>query len=92
MNTRKNQKPTPKKIWHTGIAWTSVGWQLALPIVGGAFLGYQLDKTSPNQYMYTLIFIIFGILIGYYNIYKIVELEWLRTNAANRQTEAEDQS
>ena len=93
MNTSISQeKTTPKKIWHKGISSTSLGWQLALPIVGGAFLGYQLDKTSPDQYLYTLIFILFGIIVGYYNIYKIVELEWLRTNAAKRSSHTKDQA
>jgi len=91
MNINKDQrKSTPKKIWYKGISLTSLGWQLALPIVGGAFLGFQLDKSGSNQYTYTLMFSVFGIIIGYYNIYKIIELEWLRANAAKRQVQPED--
>lgn len=83
---------TKKHTWHKGISLTSMGWQLALPIFGGAFLGYQLDKPSPNQFTYTLLFIVLGVIVGYYNIYKIIELEWLRANAAKRQSRNEDQT
>jgi len=90
MKTQDNK--TKKQITHKGFSLTSLGWQLALPIFGGALLGYQLDRPSPNQFTFTLFFILFGIIVGYYNIYKIIELEWLRTNAAKRRSHNEDQA
>jgi len=89
---KSKEKTTPKNLWRQGITLTSLGWQLALPIVGGALLGYQLDQSSTNQTIYTFLFILFGIFIGYYNIYKVAELEWLRTIVAKRQSYPEDQS
>lgn len=85
------EKTKSRKNWTKCVPLTSLGWQLALPIVGGAFLGYQLDRSSPSQFTYTLIFIVLGIIVGYYNIYKIIELEWLRTKLAKQKAKNEDQ-
>lgn len=91
MDTMEIKEKTKKRInWNRDIPLTSLGWQLALPIVGGAFLGYQLDHSYRNQFTFTLIFALLGIVIGYYNIYKIIELEWLRTEAAKRHAKNED--
>jgi len=91
MDTMEIQEKTKiRKNWTNSVPLTSLGWQLALPIVGGAILGYQLDRSSPNQFTYTLIFIVLGIIVGYYNIYKLIELEWLRTEAAKRRSKNKD--
>jgi F0F1-type ATP synthase assembly protein I len=56
---------------------TSLGWELALPIFGGAFLGYQIDRFTSSSVPYTLIFILLGIAVGYYNLIRHIELEML---------------
>ncbi len=84
------EKIKKKSNWHHDIPLTSLGWQLAIPIVGGAFLGYQLDQSFPNQFAFTLIFTVLGIFVGYYNIYKIIELETLRADLARRRSNNED--
>jgi len=66
------------------ISLTTLGWELALPIFGGALLGYYLDKSLNIQYALTLIMLISGILMGYYNLIKLIDLEILRTKAANK--------
>ncbi len=73
---------------HNNRSWTkdfnliSLGWELALPIFGGVFFGYQIDKHLHSQYTFTLILLAFGIIAGYYNLYRLIELEVLRTKAA----------
>ncbi len=57
---------------------TSLGWELALPIFGGAFIGYQIDRLSSSAIAYTLIFTLLGIAIGYYSLIRHIELEMLR--------------
>ena len=67
-----------------GIGLTTLGWEIAVPIFGGILLGYQLDRYLGLNYIFTISFLIFGIMIGYYNIYKRIELEVLRTKAAKQ--------
>ncbi len=62
------------------ISLTSLGWELALPIFGGVFLGYQIDHFMiKSGYAFTIIMLLIGIITGYYNLYKLIELEMLRT-------------
>jgi ATP synthase protein I len=47
------------------------GWLLALPIVGGAYLGKYLDKKmgGSGEISWTITFIIIGIAVGFYNLW-----------------------
>ena len=47
------------------------GWLLALPIVGGAYLGKYLDKKMGGSggISWTITFIIIGISVGFYNLW-----------------------
>lgn len=78
LKTSENVKNKSKK--YKNISLTSLGWELALPIFGGVFIGYQLDKSLVrSQYLFTISFLVIGIIIGYYNLYKLIDLELLRT-------------
>lgn len=47
------------------------GWLLALPIVGGAYLGKYLDRKMGGSVgiSWTITFIIIGIAAGFYNLW-----------------------
>ena len=47
------------------------GWLLALPIVGGAYLGKYLDKKVgvSGGISWTITFIIIGIAVGFFNLW-----------------------
>jgi len=47
------------------------GWLLALPIVGGAYLGKYLDKKIgvSGGISWTITFIIIGIAVGFFNLW-----------------------
>ena len=79
-----------RKIVLQGIHLTSVGWELALPIFGGVFLGYQIDRLFEVNYTFTLVFLLLGIFTGYYSLFKYIELELLRIRSAKRQKQKED--
>jgi F0F1-type ATP synthase assembly protein I len=80
-----NRKPNKK---FRNISLTSLGWELALPIFGGVFIGYQIDQSLVNsKYFFTVSLLILGILIGYYNLYKLIDLEMLRIKASKRKVE-----
>ncbi len=66
------------------ISLTTLGWELALPIFGGALIGFHLDKALNTNYILTFVSIIAGIFMGYYNLIKLIELEMLRTKAAKK--------
>ena len=70
---------------------TSLGWELALPIFGGAFLGYQIDRASSSQIAFTLIFTLVGIAVGYYSLVRHIEFEMLRLKVQKKR-EREDVS
>lgn len=69
------------------IPFTSLGWELAFPIFAGTFLGYQIDRHIVGEhYTFTLILLFFGIVAGYYSLYRVIELELLRAKIAKRQS------
>ena len=41
-----------------------IGWSVAVPTVGGAFLGLWLDKTVPQDFSWTIALILGGVAIG----------------------------
>lgn len=85
----EQENKTNQHIWKKHIHFTSLGWELALPIVGGAFLGYQIDRLVGNVYTFTLIFLFLGIITGYYSLYKYIELEMLRLKIKNQKVNKE---
>ncbi|MCC7326832.1 MAG: AtpZ/AtpI family protein [Burkholderiales bacterium] len=50
-----------------------IGWSVAVPAVGGAFLGAWLDRTVPQAFSWTLALIVAGVLLG-----GIIAWRWLR--------------
>ena len=79
-----------KKTMVRNISLTTLGWELALPIFGGALLGYYLDKSLNTNHFLTLILLLAGILIGYYNLIRLIELEMLRTKAAQQRKHGQE--
>ena len=57
---------------------TSLGWELVLPIVAGLLIGNQISKHLAGQHYPLIVGILVGIGIGYYNLYRHIELEVLR--------------
>jgi predicted F0F1-ATPase subunit len=90
-NKHNMEKKEDKKLFSIkGIALTSLGWEIAIPIFGGVLLGYNLDRVLTTTYEFTISFLFLGIFIGYYNIYKHIEFEVLRTDLIKQQNQKED--
>lgn len=84
--TSETVKNKSKK--YKNFSLTSLGWELALPIFGGVFIGYQLDQILvKSRYFFTISFLVFGIVVGYYNLYKLIDLEMLRIKKEKRNLE-----
>ena len=83
MSQQPEKKKSNKK--KANFSLTSLGWELALPIFGGVLIGYRIDRILINsQYIFTIALLFLGIIAGYYNLYKLIELEVLRTKAEKR--------
>lgn len=58
---RDNPGPSPLR----GIGtFGMVGWSVAVPTVGGAFLGLWLDRVSPRDFSWTLALLLAGLVVG----------------------------
>jgi len=92
MTSLETKRKKPKK--STGsISLTTLGWELALPIFGGVLLGNRIDSKLPGSgYTFTFLLLIIGIFVGYYNLYKYIHLELLRTKLSNRKFNKEEHS
>lgn len=67
MNARKEKGTFLHYAYVLGVG----GWLLALPIVGGAYLGKYLDKKIgiSGGTSWTITFIILGIAVGFFNLW-----------------------
>lgn len=86
----KDEKKPKKKLNLKGFGLTALGWEIALPIFGGVILGYNMDRWLQTNYVFTLGLLGLGIFIGYYNIYKRIEVELLKKKLANRQNHKDE--
>lgn len=58
---RENPGPSPLR----GIGtFGMIGWSVAVPTVGGAFLGHWLDRVTPQAFSWTIALILGGVVLG----------------------------
>jgi len=55
-----------------GLGVLSIGWDLAIPIVGGAVLGHFLDTWLGISYTFTLGLLVLGVMIAYFNLSRLI--------------------
>lgn len=74
MNDQEDQ-PTEKflpGLIREGIGALTIGWDLAVPIVGGVLVGHFLDQWLGTGYTFTLGLLVLGVMIGYYNLSRLI--------------------
>lgn len=49
-----------------------IGWSIAVPTVGGAFLGLWLDRITPQSFSWTIALIVGGVTLG-----SLVSWSWI---------------
>ncbi|MEO1140277.1 MAG: AtpZ/AtpI family protein [Pseudomonadota bacterium] len=60
-SARDNPGPSPLR----GIGtFGMIGWSIAVPTVGGAFLGLWLDRIVPQAFSWTIALILGGVVLG----------------------------
>ncbi|RMD46407.1 MAG: AtpZ/AtpI family protein [Aquificota bacterium] len=52
------------------ITISAIGLHLVSGIIVGLFLGYLFDNWFHKEYLFKIIFLILGIMAGFYNMYK----------------------
>lgn len=60
---RARNNPAPNLL--SGIStFGMIGWSIAVPTVGGAFLGLWLDRVAPQSFSWTIALILGGVVLG----------------------------
>jgi len=73
---RDNPGPSPLR----GIGtFGMIGWSIAVPTVGGAFLGLWLDRVAPQGFSWTLALILGGVVIG-----GFISAAWINKEGGNK--------
>ena len=85
-----NKESDKKSSLLKAISLTTLGWEMAIPIFVGVFVGSRFDRWFNTNYTFTIILLILGIMIAYYNLYRHIELEMLRTKSAKRKKQEEE--
>jgi ATP synthase protein I len=69
---RDNPGPSPLR----GIGvFGMVGWAIAVPMVGGTFLGLWLDRVAPQAFSWTIAMILGGVVVGGLLAWRWIERE-----------------
>ena len=61
------RKTKPGDFWFGLGMFGMVGWSVAVPTVLGIFVGIWIDLTWPGPYSWTLMLLIFGMILGCLN-------------------------
>ena len=75
-------------VWRHTLTAMSLGWDLALPIFGGVFIGQWLDRQLGTGHIFTLGLLVLGIGIGYYNLARFIQ----RTRQNDQQQAVQDKN
>ncbi len=61
---RKNREvPPPSPMSGLG-TFGMVGWSVAVPTLGGIFLGLWLDRVAPQAFSWTVALLVAGVILG----------------------------
>ncbi len=69
---RENPGPSPLRGLGT---FGMIGWSIAVPTVGGAFLGLWLDRIAPQAFSWPLALILGGLVVGILIAWSWIERE-----------------
>ncbi len=61
-------------------AFGIIGWSIAVPTVGGAFLGLWLDRVAPQNFSWPIALILGGVVVG-----GIIAWNWIDKEVPDQQ-------
>ncbi|MBI3580618.1 MAG: AtpZ/AtpI family protein [Nitrospinae bacterium] len=65
-------KAGKSSFWRYATRMMGVGWLVALPVIGGAYLGRYMDRRFSSSISWTLTLIILGMAAGIYNVWHFI--------------------
>jgi len=90
--SKKDERNTWSAAWADALRATSLGWDLAIPICGGAVLGHFLDRHFGTGHVVTMGLLVLGVMIGFYNVGRKIQQEIERDRCRAEQEEQEDEA
>ena len=85
---RRNRPNIWAAAWADALRGMSLGWDLAVPIVGGGLGGYLLDRYLNTGYVTTVGLLFGGVIVGFYNVGRRIQQEIARDRS---EAEGEDE-
>ncbi len=55
---------------------SSIGWEIALPIVGGPVLGYFVDRQFETGVTFTIVFLVIGLIFSAISLVRFIQYEF----------------
>jgi|GEM_PF-4254207 F0F1-type ATP synthase assembly protein I len=71
----KNKYDDSSKLTGQDLRASSLGWEIAIPIVGGAILGNYLDRKFDSGIYLTMILLVLGIMAAAYFVIRYIYAE-----------------
>lgn len=90
--SRNDKHSVWESAWADALRATSIGWDLGLPICGGAVLGHYLDRRLGTGYTMTMGLLVLGIIVGFYNAGRKIQYEIERDRYRAEQEREEEQA
>lgn len=66
---------------------TTIGWEIAIPIVGGPFFGFILDRRFDTGVRWTFILLAIGLLSAVVAVLKYIQYEYYLINKEKKEEE-----
>ena len=73
METKRPEARQRGGFWYEALRYTTLGWELALPIFGGVLGGYYLDRWLGTKPTFTLGLLTLGLGASVYNIWRFIQ-------------------
>jgi predicted F0F1-ATPase subunit len=73
--SQSDERTVWQAAWADALRATSIGWDLGLPTCGGAVLGHYLDRRLSTGHVITMVSLLLGIVVGFYNAGRTVQRE-----------------
>ena len=67
----KQPEDKPENFWRLVAQASQLGWNMAIPIVGGVLLGRYLDDRFDKEFMWTLSLLLMGVAVAFNNLYAM---------------------
>ena len=75
-STREAPGPSPLRGFGT---FGMIGWSIAVPTVGGAFLGLWLERVAPQSFSWPIALILGGVVLG-----AFIAAAWINKEGGDR--------